>query len=77
MNVLYMTLKNLVTLELCGMRSTSTLPSLPGLLWSGVVAPDRILSMGQIEVNCVLMLLTDKRCNYAKLNCLKQNDFGY
>ena len=24
--------------------------------WPGVVAPDRVLSMGQIELNCVLML---------------------
>ena len=27
---------------------------LPGPLWSGVVAPDRALSIGQIELNCVL-----------------------
>ena len=33
-------------LELWGMRSTSSLPSLPGPLWPGVVAPDRALSMG-------------------------------
>ena len=32
------------------------LPSLPGPLWSGVVAPDRILSMSLIELNCVFML---------------------
>ena len=25
-------------------------------LWPGVVAPDRVLSMGQIELNYVLML---------------------
>ena len=43
-------------LELWGMRSTPSLPSLPGPLWLGVVAPDRVLSMGQIELNCVLML---------------------
>ena len=41
-------------LELWGM------PSIPGLLWPGVVPPDRVLSMGQIELNCVAML-----------NCLK------
>ena len=45
-----------VMLELWGMQSTPTLPSLPGLLWSEVVAPDRVLSMDQIEVNCVLIL---------------------
>ena len=32
--------------------------SIPGPLWPGVVAPDRVLSMGQIELvdilNCVL-----------------------
>ena len=35
---------------------TPLLPSLPGPLWSRVVAPDRVLSMGQIELNYVLML---------------------
>ena len=35
-----------VMLEFWGMRSTPLLPLLPGLLWSGVVAPDRALSMG-------------------------------
>ena len=35
-----------VMLELWGMRSTLSLPSLPGPLWSGLVAPDRALSMG-------------------------------
>ena len=38
------------------MRNTPLLPSLPGSLWLGVVAPDRVLSMGQIVLNCVLML---------------------
>ena len=42
--------------ELWGMHSTHSLPLIPGLLWPGVVAPDRILSMGQIELNCILML---------------------
>ena len=32
------------------MRSTPLLLSLPGPLWPGVVAPDRVLSMGQIEL---------------------------
>ena len=44
-----------VMLELWGMQSTSSLPSLPGPLWPGVVAPDRVLSMGKIELNCVLI----------------------
>ena len=30
--------------------------SLPGPHWPGVVAPDRVLSVGQIELKCVLML---------------------
>ena len=37
-------------LELWRMRSTPSLPSLPGPLWSGVVAPERVLSIGQIEL---------------------------
>ena len=37
------------------MQNTPSLPSLPGLLGPGVEAPDRALSTGQIEVNCVLM----------------------
>ena len=37
------------------MLSTPSLPLLPSALWPGVVAPDRILSMGQIVwyLNCV------------------------
>ena len=45
-----------VILELCGMQGTTSLPSLPGHLCLGVLTPDKVLSMGQIEVNCVLML---------------------
>ena len=36
----------LAVLELWEMRSTPSLPLLPGPLWPGVVAPDRALSMG-------------------------------
>ena len=43
-------------LDFWGMQSTLLLPSLPGPLWAKVLAPDRVLSMGQIELNCVLML---------------------
>ena len=43
-------------LELWEIRSTPSLPLLPGPLWPGVVAPDRVPSMGQIVLNCVLML---------------------
>ena len=43
-------------LELWGMRSILSLLSLLGPLWSLVVAPDRALSMGQIEINFILLL---------------------
>ena len=36
--------------ELCGMWSTSLLPSLQGPFWPSVVANDRVLCMGQIEL---------------------------
>ena len=45
-----------VMLELWRLQSTSSLPSLPGPLWSGIVATDRVLSIGQILLSCVLML---------------------
>ena len=54
-------------LELWGMRSISSLSSLPGLVWPREVAPDRVQSMSQIELNC----------NYAKLNCLKLTAFTF
>ena len=37
-------------LERWGMQSTSSLLSLPSPLWLGMVASDRVLSMGQIEL---------------------------
>ena len=43
-------------LELWGMQSPSSLALLPGLHWPGVLVPDRVLPMGQIELNCVFML---------------------
>ena len=48
-----------VMLELFGMWGTSLLPLLPGPLWSGVVALDRVLSVGQIKLFdiCVLLYL--------------------
>ena len=45
-----------VILDLWRMWSTSLLPSLPGPHRLRVVAPDMALSMGQIDLNCVLML---------------------
>ena len=47
------------------MHSTLSLPSLQGPLWPGALAPDRVLSMGQIKLLDILQM------NYAKLNCLK------
>ena len=44
-----------VMLELWGMRSALSLPSLQCLLTPGVVAHDRVRSKGQIELNCVHM----------------------
>ena len=44
------------------MQSTSLLPSLHGPLWPGVVAPDRVLSMSQIElfdISTVLLCKTE------------------
>ena len=44
-----------------------------------VVAPDRVLSMGQIELNCVSWdgtVLTFKLCTYAKLNCFCPVSWG-
>ena len=43
-------------LDLWGMWSAPLLPSPPGPLRPEVVVPDRILSMGQIKLNYVIML---------------------
>ena len=43
-------------LELWVMQGTPLWPSLPGPLLTRVVVPDRLLSMDQIELNCVFML---------------------
>ena len=45
-----------VMLELWGTQSTPSLPSLPSPLWPRVLAPVRVFSKGQIELNCVLIL---------------------
>ena len=56
-----MTLNNLmVRFQKCwssgDMQSTHSLPSLPAPLPPGVVASDKVLSMDQIELSCVLTL---------------------
>ena len=43
-----------VMLKLWGLWSAPLLPLLPGPLWPGVVAPDRALSMGLIELTAYL-----------------------
>ena len=43
-------------LDLLEMQSTPLLSSLPSPLCPGVAALDKVLSMGQIELNCLLML---------------------
>ena len=49
------------------MQSTPSLPSLPGSLWPEVLAPEKVLSMGQIEL---FGIHTEcKQITYAKLNC--------
>ena len=59
----------LVMLEFWGMQSTPSLPVLPGSLWAGVVPPDRVLCMGQIEL---FDIQTEcKHGTNAKLNCEK------
>ena len=45
----------LIILEIWRIRITPSLPSLPGLLWPRMVAPNRVLSMGQVELKCLLM----------------------
>ena len=54
-----------VMLELWVMRSIPLQPSLQDPLRPGVVAPDRVLSMGQIELNWTF--LTFKLRTYAKI----------
>ena len=52
----HLLLRLIIMLELWGMQNTSLLLSLPGLLSPRSVTPDKLLSMGQIELNCVLRL---------------------
>ena len=45
-----------VMLEFWRMGSTPSLPSHPDPIWTGMVAPDWVLFIGQIELNCVHIL---------------------
>ena len=65
--------ETIVMLEQWGMLSASLLPLLPNPFWPGVGAPDRVLSMGQIELNCVLML---KWIVWNSIVYMYKNGFG-
>ena len=45
-----------IMLDLCEIRSNPLLPSLPGPHLLGLLVRNRLPSIGQIELNCVLML---------------------
>ena len=69
-------------LELWGLQSNTSLSLLPGPLWPGVVVFERVLSMGQIELNYVLNWIawnktSFKLCTYAKVNCFKTELFRH
>ena len=69
-----------VMLALGGMQGTPSFSSHPCPLWPGVVASDRVLSMGQIEIKFVLRLnwtAWNRMFLYAKLICLKWDCFFY
>ena len=75
MNVLDMTLYYLI-LELWGMQSTPSLLSLPGPYWPGVVTPDRVLSMTQIELCTNKWLILNWIVNdrtVTSFNCVPTN----
>ena len=61
-------------LEIWGMWSTPLLPSLPGPLWPGVVAPDKgpIYGLNRTKpASFTILVFAFKLCIYAKPNCLK------
>ena len=58
-----------VMLELWGIWSTPSLSLLPAPLWSGLVAPDKVLSMTQMEPFDVLIVwkqMTNTKLDYLK-----------
>ena len=66
------------------MQITPSLSSLPDPPWLGVVAPDRVQSMGQIELNFMLNWTSENRnilicklCINAKMKGLKWNCFWH
>ena len=55
------------------MRCIPSMPSLPGLLWLGVVVHDKVLSMDQIEqfdIQIKCKKTTDGKFNSLNSNCL-------
>ena len=51
------------------MRSTTSMPLLPGPHWPRIASPAKVLSVGQIEM---FDIYTEwKQMTPAKLNCLK------
>ena len=54
-----------IMLELWGMRSTPYLPSIPDPPWPEMVAPERVRSMGQIELTRGF-----ERLLFLHLNCV-------
>ena len=55
--------------ELWGIQTTSSLPSLSGPLWPGVIASDRALSMGQIELLTVVSSLLFLHLLFCRVYC--------
>ena len=45
-----------VILDLSGVQTTPLLLSFPSFLWPGMIASNSILSISQIELNCVFVL---------------------
>ena len=64
-----------------GIWSSPSLRSLPGPLWPGVEAPDRVLSMCPLELNRsflrVLFFFSFRLRIYAELNRLIWNCFAF
>ena len=59
------------------MRCTPSLLSLPGQLWPGMVAPERVISMGQIELNSGFesLLFLYLNCVFMFKKLFKKNCF--
>ena len=53
-------------LELWEMQCTLLLPLLQGPLWPWVIAPDKFLSMSQIELNYVFKTIFDIKTAYLR-----------